>query len=288
MSGNGRWWLTGVSVRGAAHLRDDLPNQDAILWRQEKSRTRPAVLAVADGHGSAHCPRSAEGSFLAVSAAGRAIDEFVRRYDKYDTIDQLCVLAGERLSPLLTELWLVAVRQALAKRPLTDEEKTAVADGPPELAYGTTLLIATVLEQHILVGQLGDGDIVAAGTDSVTRMIQHKHLGNETESLCHKKAAQLFIYAALPRYGPDSSDIIMMSTDGYSNSFRTESGFLQAASDLRRMACEQGGRYVATSLRGWLNDTSRSGSGDDITVGLILPWRWWDKRTRRRWTNGNG
>jgi hypothetical protein len=66
-------------------------------------------------------------------------------------------------------------------------------------------------------------------------------------------------------------DMILLSTDGYANSFQNDTGFLKAARDIWGMLRSEGRDYVQRHLEEWLNQTSEGGSGDDITVGLIFP-----------------
>ena len=65
--------------------------------------------------------------------------------------------------------------------------------------------------------------------------------------------------------------MILAATDGYANSFRDETSFQQVAQDLWGMLRDEGDAGVNLHLKEWLNEASRQGSGDDITVGLI--WR---------------
>src|SRR5438552_3532580 len=56
-----RWRVAGATCRGSSHVRSGLPNQDAIeYWASPDGNT--AVMAVADGHGTALCFRSEAGS----------------------------------------------------------------------------------------------------------------------------------------------------------------------------------------------------------------------------------
>src|SRR5437016_2401525 len=71
------WRIVGRSVRGAAHKRVDLPNQDAIGWWPDSGEGMPVILAVSDGHGSAKYFRSHRGARLAVETALKVIENFL-------------------------------------------------------------------------------------------------------------------------------------------------------------------------------------------------------------------
>jgi hypothetical protein len=63
--------------------------------------------------------------------------------------------------------------------------------------------------------------------------------------------------------------LILLATDGYANSFRTDQDFLKVGSDMLEMIRRDGWQYVKNRLNGWLAEASQLGSGDDITVGLM-------------------
>jgi hypothetical protein len=60
------WQVTGCSVLGASHRRKGTENQDHIKYHDERGR---AIVALADGHGSAKSFRSAKGSEFAVTVS---------------------------------------------------------------------------------------------------------------------------------------------------------------------------------------------------------------------------
>jgi hypothetical protein len=64
--------------------------------------------------------------------------------------------------------------------------------------------------------------------------------------------------------------LVMLSTDGYANSFRDDGEFLRVATDLLALIQESGIDRVNGSLSSWLDEASRLGSGDDITAALLL------------------
>ena len=61
-----------------------------------------------------------------------------------------------------------------------------------------------------------------------------------------------------------------VATDGYANSFGEDRDFLKVGSDLLSMIREDGPDPIEQELEGWLAETSRDGSGDDITLGLVF------------------
>src|SRR5689334_2545864 len=104
-----QWQVVGQSVRGAAHERNGLPNQDAICWLPSVSRGSSLVLAAADGHGSARYSRSHIGAALAVARAARLVDEFLGSQANVDNLSLIKHAVEEWLPRALVREWSEAV-----------------------------------------------------------------------------------------------------------------------------------------------------------------------------------
>jgi serine/threonine protein phosphatase PrpC len=265
------WQVVGESVRGATHERNGLPNQDAIHWLPSSGRGSSVVLAVADGHGSARYPRSHTGANIAVNLATKLIDDFLNSQAGANNLSLIKDATEEWLPRMLVRNWTKAVAENLKADPLSPDESTSVGAADESVAYGATLLAAAVTERFALYLQVGDGDILTVSDrGDVSRPLSKddRLIGNETTSLCAPEAWRDFrVSFQLLRQSHPA--LILLSTDGYPNSFRDESGFLQVGSDLLAMIQEHGLAKVQDSLAGWLSDSTRAGSGDDISLGII-------------------
>src|SRR6185437_6107909 len=116
--------------------------------------------------------------------------------------------------------------------------------------------------------QIGDGDVVTVSADArVGRPLRgdERLIANETTSLCSDDAWRLFRVAI---YGT-TSPMILVSSDGFANSFADEPGFFQFGSDVLRIVVNEGLDAVNEMLPGWLEEMTRRGSGDDISLGMI-------------------
>jgi hypothetical protein len=107
-----------------------------------------------------------------------------------------------------------------------------------------------------------------------TRQVEHplpqdsSLIANETTSLCMDGAQKLFRFRF--QFVQDVPPaLILVSTDGYSNSFATPNDFEKVGSDLLSMIQSNGLDYVGEGLTAWLEDASHTGSGDDVTLGII-------------------
>jgi serine/threonine protein phosphatase PrpC len=278
------WRAFGTTTRGAAHERSGLPNQDHINWYPKRPGRYgpPLVVAVADGHGSAKSFRSDIGSELATQRTKLAVRQILKSEFPDLELSKVKRLLEERLPRDLVQGWQAAVDQHLADNPIKDEEYTSLEakEGPagrqkveanPYLVYGATLLVTLVTESFAAYFQLGDGDIlVVSDQGEASRPLprDERLIANETTSLCSHLAWQDFRSGFQP-FAVSPPAMILMSTDGYSNSFRDEESFFKVGTDLLDMLRADGAKKVCSSLRGWLQEASRSGSGDDITLGVI-------------------
>ncbi len=268
------WQVVGQSVRGAAHERNGLPNQDAICWWPASGRGSSAVLAVADGHGSPRYPRSHAGARIAVDTAVHLIHDFLNSQTDADNLSLIKDATQEWLPRALVRNWAEAVAEDLHADPLSETELFLVgAETSRDLsiAYGATLLIAGVNERFAFYLQLGDGEILTVSDrGDVTRPLSkdERLFGNETTSLCANEAWRDFRVHFQPLTQSPPA-LVLLSTDGYPNSFRDESGFLKVGSDIFDLIHDNGLASVKDQLAGWLHDSTRAGSGDDITLGIL-------------------
>lgn len=264
---NGRpvaWQAAVASVRGAVHRRRRQPNQDAVAQQAATPLHPWSIIAVADGHGSAACPRSRTGARMAVRCAVAALHSFALQC-RYSPAMAEAFLAA-RWSDALIRSWREAVAVHHKRAPLAGYESDT-----PWLAYGTTLLAALALPRMLLVMQLGDGDMLAAGRHGVVPVMPPcvtGMVGEETASLCLPDASRWMRTAVLPveENGPD---LILLATDGYAKSFASREDFLQVAGDLRASRERCSWPALRRALPGWLRETTEAGSGDDISVGIL-------------------
>lgn len=281
------WRLMQETVRGATHERKNLPNQDYADYYQPKENDLPIILAISDGHGSAKTFRSDRGSKFAVEAATELLTGLVdQESDRYN-ISAVKDYVDDKLPQRIVSTWKKKVDDDLEKEDFTSEElenlekeegikvRQSLEDNKEDrkyLVYGATLLAVLVTEDYNLYLQLGDGDILTVDIwGKTTRPIKKDEnlIANETYSLCMKDAWK-YINNHFVRYTQESKrPMIIVSTDGYANSFNSEDKFIKIGKDYLDMIRQQTFDEVAKQLKGFLEQTSQGGSGDDITFGLI-------------------
>lgn len=134
--------------------------------------------------------------------------------------------------------------------------------------YGSTLVGLVIASAYVFAFQLGDGDIVYVDNNGIDRVLQaDKILGTETHSLSKIDSWKRAITALRRRNVEDCLPcMFMLSTDGFSNSYRSEQEYEKTCVQYFEMVKQHGASAVNASLKGWLSETSALGCGDDITV----------------------
>jgi hypothetical protein len=274
------WRVTAHKVRGASHVRAGTENQDAIGCLPESGAGAGVAVIVADGHGSSISVRSSVGSRLAVEASGdlaRELLDFAPEGVERSTAKrQLEERAGEQL----VRRWRDKVTTHLAEFPFLETEQVNEYEiaGPgsrerfaadPYLAYGSTVVTAVATDTFMAFWQLGDGDLVVVGADGrVFRPLPDdpELFANATTSLC---SADAYRYFRSAWWSGKSAPLVLASTDGLSNSYETDEGFLAFGPDIMARIATDGLDSVSERMPGWLRAISERGSGDDISLGLI-------------------
>jgi hypothetical protein len=260
-TGTSAWRAVSASRRGSAH-GEGVPNQDAVqVERVASARGDVWVVAVADGHGGARYVRSDVGARTAVDVAVRSVADALSDRD-----DPAAVL--REVVPGIVEEWRTQVAADARDRPFTEDERARGSDGSAT-AYGATLLVAVVGGHGVAVAQVGDGDALVRSHGFATRPVpgDDRLVAGETTSLCLESAADDFRYAAVP----DSAepDLVLLSTDGYGNSFAQADWWHGLVDDLADFVVRSGFDRVADELPGWLEESARVG-GDDVSAVLLV------------------
>lgn len=276
------WHIICESVVGASHKRFKRDNQDAISWHPASRDSFPLIAAVSDGHGGAKYFRSDKGARFAVAAATSSLLHFQEILASASLSSRMEL--EEQLTKSLVNTWRSEVSAHLQSVPFTDgelglleEREDAAAryavEANPILAYGATILAVMITESFIAYLQLGDGDILTVSEEGNTSKVfpdNKRHFANETTSLCASDTWRDFQFhlekitlsSVLP-------GLILLSTDGYKDSFSSEQEFFKVGSDLLAMLRSNNVKEIENNLRHWLLEATQQGSGDDISLGIL-------------------
>lgn len=266
------FYCFGKSVRGREHRLSGLPNQDALRIYIGKDNN-PVIIALADGHGSPIHFRSEVGSKMAVDTA----------VDILSSVRETDIKVPNKISKyptLITREWNSRVLLDHKNKKFSSDELSALYDEvknesfvdyvrlDPKIGYGTTLIVVASYGDFMLYLQIGDGDIlVVDNTGNVRKPLRDdvQFSRYQTKSLCTHGASDDFRIAIEKNNG---AKLVLASTDGYSNSFKSYQEFFKVGIAYRDLIRILGCDFLEDILEDLLCKTSSQGSGDDITVGL--------------------
>jgi serine/threonine protein phosphatase PrpC len=163
------WQVIGAVVQGLSHQKQDLPCQDALEYRCLPGGA--LLVALADGAGSA--TRSELGARAAVQAA---MDSLASALESSQPAE-CCAWV---------DLFWETFEKARAALIQLAEERNE-----PLWAFATTLTCLAAMPDQLIVGQLGDGAVVARGADGVLDTVttsQRGEYANETYFLTQEQA----------------------------------------------------------------------------------------------------
>lgn len=248
-----------ASVRGATHVRDNKPCQDAVSIKEGTFQGKPYLIcSVADGHGSAAFTHSDAGSLMAALAAEKTAIQFLL------TRDTRFENRGERfvghVRQYLKDEWEENIRQSWQ----------AFHIGRSVIRkHGTTLLSVLVYDGYVYMTQLGDGDICYLDQTGQPVFLVKPETGptnSVTSSLCSQDANECWNVACLP---VEDIRFLMMSSDGLMNSLANNDEYVKLASSLQNYCGKFRPSEICSVLPQWLTDYSETGCGDDISLVAI-------------------
>lgn len=259
------WTAIGKTIRGATHLAQNKPCQDALRVRRA---AHFSLACLADGHGSEHCPFSDEGALAAVETAEELLATILEESASFT--EAFTTLDAHR------EIWLPRQLEAKWKtriREIHEKKERPIEEPFPYSLYGTTLAALAVTSEFVFAMQIGDGDILTIDGDTPVQWLipPEYQAGNETYSLCMDNCWQYVRAKMMPLHKENPSPVMfLLSTDGYANSFYEPQGFTKAGSDIYKLWLDNGADYIEAHLEDWLVHSSANGSGDDITMALVF------------------
>jgi serine/threonine protein phosphatase PrpC len=257
-------WAIGCRHTGVSHKRSNIPCQDAY---NIEFNPQYIIIAVADGHGNKKHDLSHHGSLLAVNTASEILTSFYTNFGSEGSSSELKKTFREDFPRRVTREWRKSVIEYERKRIEKDEVSENQDLQKIYTRYGTTLLACLITPDVILLGQIGDGDILSIGTNGVIETVFQKDpnlVGNETYSLSSQEAYNLWQTAVFDT--SEEKRTLLMATDGLSNSFADDNQFYVFANSLLERIREFGLQQVSDAMPQWFETFSERGSGDDITV----------------------
>ncbi len=242
-----------------------------------------SMAVVCDGHGGQDYFRSDRGSRLATEAfaACTADPDFLRRLNRAESHAQVDMLARQLMKTVILR-WNEAVDDDILRDPIRPEELEAVSDKAKQrylageklqAVYGTTLLGFVCGRRWCFGVQIGDGSCVTANQFGVLATpipADDRCFLNVTTSLSDENAFEEFRFWIAKDLEKDYPIAVFLGTDGIENSFAGAEKLL----DFYRLvlkntsACRNGD--PTQELFAYLPTLSAKGSGDDISLGILM------------------
>lgn len=260
---NNSYITIGEKIRGFSHEKNKLRCQDRY---KIKKLDKALIVAVADGHGSSKCKYSHEGAQGAVEVF---CDIFQKMYKSYEgDLEKL----RQCISRNKTEVIPKKISKEWKDKVKFIHEKKRKSEAFNFELYGTTLLGLLITENFYFALQLGDGDMIfATDKGEIDYVLKgEKLLGTETYSLSSKDSWEnMYTEIHFIENGDEFPQLFMISTDGYSNSFKSNMDFLTSGTGYLDLIKKYGEEEIKKNLKAWLKEISKEGCGDDIAVVLI-------------------
>lgn len=255
-----------AKCRGASHVRENKACQDAYACWNGTIESNPVfIMAMADGHGAAEYDLSEYGAEIAVDAAIEELKSIYRRFSntKNELLNNIKTYFPDRV----VRRWKEEVLMDVEKRDAEyfNKDKSSILK-----RYGTTLQIALICPEGVFIGKLGDGDLLIVQNENTVEVpieISDKLIANVTHSMISSNAAKLW---QIKTCSLENITLIMMSTDGLSNSFQDDRQFHIFAKSIYKNILKYGADKITDQLPEWLEGATKNGSGDDITLMLAL------------------
>lgn len=297
------------SVRGASHIKRDIPCEDYGL-KYENSEIGCKIFVLGDGHGDPNCVRSDVGSRAVCEIAVkelRVFAEFLNESKKNSMgsdskksdadgwiSSQSPNLVETLLNPdtaygLLYQLirsivgkWGIYVNEHYENNPFTDEEKEIASEMLDvyqrgdfiEHIYGTTMIAGLMTEDYLLLLHQGDGRCVVFdcnGAASQPIPWDDRCVGNIATSMCEYDAVESCRYHIIDL---KKNPIIacVLGSDGVEDSFSSMDRMHIFYREQLAIACEKdmGVKKLETYWESSLPTFSARGSQDDVTICGVM------------------
>jgi hypothetical protein len=158
LSSNYSWKIVSASVKGLSHERNNLPCQDASLWRVVYGIL---IVAVADGAGSAKF--SDLGAKVAVESALDYLESIIsHNYCSSETDD---VNPRNKVFNHILTSW-DSVSVDVARQAYEAVQHEAIESNLPIRDLASTLMVVIASENGIATFQIGDGSVVVNTFDN--------------------------------------------------------------------------------------------------------------------------
>lgn len=262
------------SEKGAEHEKNNMPCQDSAINYVDKDLLI-AIIAVADGHGSAECFRSEIGSRFATECAVECIKKFICaiRENNISIEEKKDELLAQLSNSIITS-WNEKIEKDYINSPFATE--TDISEQTEEdikenigQAYGTTLVTVALTNDYWFGLQIGDGKCAALRDDGTFYQPipnDERCFMNITTSMCDYDASREFRYC----FEVDKPSAIFIGTDGVDNSFEDDEQLYELYKCMTKNFTSRDFKSEVEEVKRFLPVLTKKGSGDDVSIAGIL------------------
>ena len=297
------------SVRGASHIKRDIPCEDYGL-KYENSEIGCKIFVLGDGHGDPNCVRSQIGSRAVCEIAAEELRSFAEILNEDKKKNEEAVdteseseewiaqvpksltetlldpdTAGEMLYQLIRSIvgkWGIYVTEHYENNPFTEEEKEIASEMLDiylrgehiEHIYGTTMIAGLMTEDYLLILHQGDGRCVVFDCEgAVSQPVpwDDRCVGNMTTSMCEYDALESCRFHVIDlKKNPVIACVF--GSDGVEDSFNSMDRMHIFYREQLAIACEEemGIEGLETYWESSLPTFSATGSRDDVTICGVM------------------
>ena len=261
---SGSWKTMFCSVKGARHVHNQSPCQDAVLVQEFDDMV---ILAVADGHGDSKHALSDRGSLFAVETACQIIKEALMSIDEGKTSQEVQKILHTSISGRIAWEWNIRCKKDAA----SSADASIDGEWSKELvSYGSTLIAIGISKTWLIAYQLGDGDILVIDDKHQPHFLfqEEEISGVFTYSLCqpnHLEKTELHCQKHHNHIGR-----VLICTDGIRDSLSgSREKLIQFANWLEQKIRREGWQETQEAMKPWLSELSLRGNGDDNSFALF-------------------
>ena len=271
------------SVIGHNHIKSNKPCQDASLGEKGKGYR---FVAVADGHGGEPYFRSDLGSRFAIEALRSCVFDSAAANALYKLSLHPDTAKGEKekeriilqIKKSIVNRWNMLVAADMEDHPFTEEELNAIpikyadeyrAGVQTESAYGSTLIGVLWADNFLLALHIGDGTCVILNREAEFSQpvpVDENCFLNVTTSLCDKNAIESFRHY----YCKEQPAAVLVASDGIDDCFAGDEKLYDFYRVVLSSFTEKDETAAQAELKDYLPRLTEKGSGDDISIGLII------------------
>lgn len=291
-----RYRLFAKSIPGPKYIKKGWVCQDSSGTFEDG---RILIIGVADGHGSPNCFRSDFGSKAAIDVAFLQTKRFYTESVNNDDIPILIARTGiTRLKYSIWSEWRKYVKNHWEKHHIVDDEirylsvedkyrarfmsnDLEVVNRYLYTAYGTTLLLAVVIDSQLLLLQIGDGTCVVLQRDGkfiAPIPLEEKNFLNVTTSLCDgEEFNESILRHAIIKYDTDSPNwpvAVFLSSDGVDDCYpvlNNEDHLYRLYTIIIDNILSAGyDSTVSEIINDLLPGMTKNGSQDDISLAFLV------------------